>query len=140
MAATGAEKPPVVPIVCVALVDKAGKVLLQRRPPGKPMAGLWEFPGGKIAAGESPEAALCRELEEELAVDVAETALESFAFASHRYADFHILLLLYLCRHWRGEPVAREGQALDWVEPRRLGDYPMPEADRPLVARLQTLS
>jgi 8-oxo-dGTP diphosphatase len=139
MAATGAENPPVVPIVCVALIDSAGKVLLQRRPAGRPMAGLWEFPGGKIAAGESPEAALCRELHEELAVHVAELDIEAFAFASHRYDVFHILLLLYLCRQWRGEPAPREGQTLDWVEPSRLGDYPMPEADRPLIARLQAL-
>jgi 8-oxo-dGTP diphosphatase len=139
MAATGAEKAPVVPIVCVALIDGAGKVLLQRRPAGKPMAGLWEFPGGKIAVGESPEAALCRELREELALDVAQADLEPFAFASHRYDDFHILLLLYRCRRWRGEAAPGEGQTLDWVVPLRLGDYPMPEADYPLVARLQAL-
>jgi 8-oxo-dGTP diphosphatase len=139
MAATEAEL-PVVPIVCVALIDAAGKVLLQQRPAGKPMAGLWEFPGGKIARGESPEAALCRELDEELALAVAREDLAPCAFASHRYADFHILLLLYLCRSWRGEPAAREGQALAWVEARHLADYPMPAADAPLVARLQSLS
>jgi 8-oxo-dGTP diphosphatase len=138
MAATAAEL-PVVPIVCVALIDATGKVLLQRRPAGKPMAGLWEFPGGKIARGESPEAALCRELDEELAIVAAEEDLAPLAFASHRYADFHILLLLYLCRRWRGEPAPREGQTLAWVEPDHLADYPMPAADAPLVARLQAL-
>jgi len=140
MAATAADSRPVVPIVCAALIDGAGSVLLQRRPAGKPMAGLWEFPGGKLAANETPEAALCRELREELALEVEPAALEPFAFASHGYADFHILLLLYVCRHWRGEPQPREGQIYAWVETRHLGDYPMPEADRPLIARLQALS
>ncbi len=137
MAATGAEPLPIVPIVCAALLDGAGKVLLQQRPAGKPMAGLWEFPGGKIAAGETPETALSRELKEELGLDVAETALEPQSFASHRYDKFHILLLLYLCRNWQGVPVAREGQALAWVAPQRMSDYAMPEADKPLVAKLQ---
>jgi len=139
MAATAADPPPVVPIVCAALIDDGGRILLQQRPAGKPMAGLWEFPGGKIARGESPEAALCRELDEELALAVASEDLAPFAFASHRYDAFHILLLLYLCRRWQGEAVAREGQSLAWVEPARLGDYPMPAADQPLVARLQSL-
>ncbi len=136
MAAIAAEKLPVVPIVSVALVDGAGKVLLQQRPPGKPMAGLWEFPGGKIAAGESPEAALCRELVEELGVRVAETDLSPFGFASHRYDSFHILLLLYLCRAWDGVPAPREGQTLAWAAPRQMRDYPMPAADEPLVTLL----
>jgi len=138
MAATAADSLPIVPIVCVALID-GGKVLLQQRPKGKAMAGLWEFPGGKIAAGESPEAALVRELKEELAVNVAEASLRPLGFASHRYDDFHILLLLYQCRSWQGAPEAREGQTLAWVEPRRMSDYPMPAADEPLVALLQSL-
>src|SRR5215469_8039689 len=136
MAATAAEK-PVVPIVCAALIDRDGRVLLQQRPPGKAMAGLWEFPGGKIAAGESPEAALCRELEEELGVRVAEKDIEAFGFASHRYETFHILLLLYLCRRWHGTPRARETQVLDWVLPAAMSAYPMPAADAPLVTLLQ---
>ena len=136
MAAIAAERLPVVPIVCAALIDGSGKVLLQQRPKGKAMAGLWEFPGGKIAAGESPETALCRELKEELGLDVAEASLAPFGFASHRYDSFHILLLLYRCDRWQGTPVAREGQALAWVEPGSMGGYPMPEADKPLVAML----
>jgi 8-oxo-dGTP diphosphatase len=136
MAATGAERPPIVPIVCAALIDGDGKVLLQQRPKGKAMAGLWEFPGGKIAAGESPETALCRELKEELGLDIAEANLTPFGFASHRYDSFHILLLLYRCRRWHGTPVAREGQSLAWVEPGSMSAYPMPEADKPLVAML----
>ncbi len=139
MAAIGAEPPPILPIVCAALIDGDGNVLLQQRPAGKAMAGLWEFPGGKIAAGESPEAALCRELKEELGVDVAEAGLAPFGFASHRYESFHILLLLYLCRRWQGVPAAREGQILDWAAPSRLGGYRMPPADEPLVAMLQAL-
>jgi 8-oxo-dGTP diphosphatase len=103
------------------------------------MAGLWEFPGGKVHAGEAPEAALIRELKEELAIDVAESCLAPFAFASHRYPDFHLLMPLYVCRRWSGTPAALEGQELAWVRPARLGDYPMPPADRPLVALLQDL-
>ena len=137
MAATGADNPPVVPIVCAALIDGDGKVLLQQRPEGKAMAGLWEFPGGKIAAGESPETALCRELREELDLKVAPSSLEPLGFASHRYESFHILLLLYRCHAWRGTPQPREGQALAWVAPSGMGDYAMPEADRPLVAMLR---
>jgi 8-oxo-dGTP diphosphatase len=137
MAATAAEPFPLVPIVSVALIDGAGKILLQQRPPGKAMAGLWEFPGGKIAPGESPEAALCRELAEELGLRVAEANLTAFGFASHRYDSFHILLLLYLCRVWDGAPVAREGQTIAWVAPTAMRDYPMPAADEPLVTLLQ---
>ncbi len=136
MAAIEAEKPPIVPIVCAALVAGDGKILLQQRPSGKAMAGLWEFPGGKIAAGETPEAALCRELKEELGLEVGEANLVPFGFASHRYDSFHILLLLYLCRHWQGTPSAREGQGIAWVEPAGMSDYPMPAADKPLVAML----
>ena len=130
---------PVVLVVAVALVDRDGRVLLARRPPGKPMAGLWEFPGGKIRDGESPEAALVRELAEELGLDTAESCLSPLTFASHRYADFHLLMPLYVCRVWKGTPRAREGQVLKWVAPERLKDYPMPPADAPLNPVLQDL-
>jgi 8-oxo-dGTP diphosphatase len=140
MAPTEAERSlPLVLVAAVALVDVDGRVLLARRPEGKSMAGLWEFPGGKVHPGETPEAALIRELKEELAVDTAETCLAPFTFASHRYAEFHLLMPLYVCRRWRGTPQALEGQQLAWVRPTRLGDYPMPPADRPLVALLQDL-
>src|ERR1700691_2695238 len=108
-AKSGAERPNLL-VVCVALVDADGRVLLSQRPAGKPMAGLWEFPGGKLDAGETPEAALIRELTEELGIDVAASDLAPFSFASHAYETFHVLLLLYLCRRWRGEAQAREGQ------------------------------
>ena len=130
---------PVVLVVAVALVDRDGRVLLARRPPGKPMAGLWEFPGGKIRDGESPEAALVRELAEELGLDTAESCLSPLTFASHRYADFHLLMPLYVCRVWKGTPRAREGQVLKWVAPERLKDYPMPPADAPLIPALRDL-
>ena len=136
MAATGADPLPIVPIVSAALIDARGQVLLQQRPKGKAMAGLWEFPGGKIQSGETPEAALCRELEEELGVVVAASDLEAFGFASHRYETFHILLLLYLCRRWQGTPVARETQVLAWTMPAAMTGYPMPAADAPLVTLL----
>ena len=126
-------------VVAVALVDPDGRVLLAQRPGGKPMAGLWEFPGGKIHEDESPEAALIRELQEELGIDVAEACLAPFTFASHRYEAFHLLMPLYVCRRWKGTPVAREGQTLAWVRPERLGEYPMPPADKPLIAMLQDL-
>jgi 8-oxo-dGTP diphosphatase len=135
MAATAAEL-PIVPVVCVALIAGDGKILLQQRPAGKPMAGLWEFPGGKIAAGEGPETALCRELAEELGIHAAPENLSPLGFASHRYDSFHILLLLYSCRVWDGAPRAREGQVLAWVAPRQMHDYPMPAADEPLVTLL----
>lgn len=137
MAATAADPLPIVPIVSVALLDDRGQVLLQQRPPGKAMAGLWEFPGGKIAAGETPEAALCRELEEELGIAVGEPDVAAFGFASHRYDSFHILLLLYLCRRWQGAPTAREGQTIAWVAPAQMSAYPMPAADAPLVSLLR---
>jgi 8-oxo-dGTP diphosphatase len=137
MAATAADPFPIVPIVSAALLDARGQVLLQQRPAGKAMAGLWEFPGGKIAAGETPEAALCRELQEELGIGVAASDLEAFGFASHRYDNFHILLLLYLCRRWQGVPVARERQAIAWAAPAQMGSYAMPAADAPLVTLLQ---
>jgi len=126
-------------VVAVALVDPDGRVLLAQRPEGRSMAGLWEFPGGKIHEDESPEAALIRELQEELGIDVAEACLAPFTFASHRYEAFHLLMPLYVCRRWKGTPVAREGQTLAWVRPERLGEYPMPPADKPLVAMLQDL-
>lgn len=124
-------------VSAVALVDSDGRVLLARRPAGKAMAGLWEFPGGKVNPDETPERALIRELAEELGIDVAESCLAPFTFASHRYLDFDLLMPLYVCRVWKGNPTPREGQKLAWVEPARLADYPMPPADKPLVAMLR---
>src|SRR6201987_4248483 len=130
MPATAADgSPPIVLVAAVALADADGRVLLAQRPEGKPMAGLWEFPGGKVDAGETPEAALIRELAEELGIDVAASCLAPFTFASH--SDFHLLMPLYVCRKWSGTPAAREGQGFAWVRPARLGDYPMPPADKP---------
>ena len=131
--------PPIVLVAAVALVDADGRVLLAQRPPGKSMAGLWEFPGGKVDAGETPEAALIRELAEELGIDVTASCLAPFTFASHTYPDFHLLMPLYVCRKWSGIPSAREGQRLAWIWPARLADYPMPPADVPLVAALRDL-
>ena len=128
---------PTVLVAAVALVDADGRVLLARRPPGKSMAGLWEFPGGKVGSDETPEAALIRELKEELDIDVAASCLAPFTFASHRYDTFHLLMPLYLCRKWQGIVRPLEGQALKWVAPTRLADYPMPPADVPLVAMLR---
>jgi 8-oxo-dGTP diphosphatase len=130
---------PILTVVAVALVDADGRVLLAQRPEGKAMAGLWEFPGGKLHAGESPEAALIRELKEEIDIDVTEACLAPFTFASHRYESFHLLMPLYVCRRWKGTMRPREGQTLAWVRPERLGEYPMPPADKPLVAMLQDL-
>ena len=126
-------------VAAVALVDRDGRVLLAQRPPGKSMAGLWEFPGGKVDPGETPEAALIRELREELAVDTQESCLAPFTFASHTYEDFHLLMPLYVCRVWKGTPTPLEGQQLAWVRPNRMTDYPMPPADKPLVAMLRDL-
>ncbi|MFQ5786288.1 MAG: 8-oxo-dGTP diphosphatase MutT [Alphaproteobacteria bacterium] len=126
-------------VSAVALVDADGRVLLTRRPGGKAMAGLWEFPGGKVEANETPEAALVRELHEELGIDVAASCLAPLTFTSHAYADFHLLMPLYVCRVWEGAIRAREGQETAWVRPSRLRDYPMPPADAPLIAMLQDL-
>jgi 8-oxo-dGTP diphosphatase len=126
-------------VSAVALIDADGRVLLAQRPAGKPLAGLWEFPGGKVNPGETPEIALIRELSEELGIDVAASCLAPFTFASYTYPDFHLLMPLYICRKWSGIPTAREGQRLAWVRPARLGDYPMPPADPPLVAMLRDL-
>jgi len=124
-------------VAAVALVDADGRVLIAQRPPGKAMAGLWEFPGGKVQEGETPEHALVRELKEELGIDVTESCLGAFTFASHAYADFHLLMPLYLCRKWKGIPAAHEHSALKWVRPGNLADYDMPPADKPLIAMLR---
>ncbi|MCP5084052.1 MAG: (deoxy)nucleoside triphosphate pyrophosphohydrolase [Alphaproteobacteria bacterium] len=123
-------------VVACALVDPDGRVLLARRPEGKTMAGLWEFPGGKVMPDELPETALIRELEEELGIDVTEACLAPLTFASHAYDTFHLLMPLYVCRKWSGQAMAREGQELKWVKPVRLRDYPMPPADEPLIGHL----
>lgn len=128
---------PLVLVAAVALIDADNRVLIARRPLGKAMAGLWEFPGGKLHAGETPEAALIREMEEELGIDLSAACLAPFTFASHRYETFHLLMPLYLCRRWRGLITPREGQELRWARAVRLADYEMPPADRPLVAMLR---
>src|SRR5437762_6719875 len=123
MAVTGAEATkPIVLVTAVELIDPDGRVLLAQRPEGKPMAGLWEFPGGKVNNGETPERALIRELEEELGIDAEASCLAPFTFASHAYPDFHLLMPLYVCRKWSGIVSAREGQRLAWVRPARLAD------------------
>jgi 8-oxo-dGTP diphosphatase len=135
---SGAEETlPIVLVVAVGLIDVDGRVLIAQRPEGKKMAGLWEFPGGKVDPGETPEVALIRELKEELNIDTKESCLAPFTFASHAYEDFHLLMPLFLCRRWWGSIVPQEGQAVKWVRPVRLGDYPMPPADKPLVAMLR---
>jgi 8-oxo-dGTP diphosphatase len=126
-------------VAACALVDADGRVLLAQRPQGKPMAGLWEFPGGKVEAGETPEQTLIRELNEELGIVVKEACLAPLTFASHSYPDFHLLMPLYICRRWEGIVTATEGQSLAWVRPNRLRDYPMPPADIPLIPHLTTL-
>ena len=126
-------------VSAVALIDADDRVLLARRPEGKSMAGLWEFPGGKVQDGETPEAALIRELDEELGIDTYESCLAPIGFASHAYDDFHLLMPLFVCRVWEGTPQPREGQKLAWVRPNALREYPMPPADVPLVAQLQDL-
>ncbi len=136
-AEAAADAKPLVLVAACALIDADGRVLLARRPEGKAMAGLWEFPGGKLGPGETPEHALIRELREELGIDVATACLAPFAFASHAYERFHLMMPLYLCRRWRGRPQPREGQTLAWVRPAKLADYPMPPADAPLVPLLR---
>ena len=129
----------VVLVAAAALIDADGRVLLTRRPPGKSMAGLWEFPGGKVEPGETPEAALIRELDEELGIGTWESCLAPLSFASHAYADFHLLMPLFACRRWRGTPEPKEGQELTWARPARLRVYEMPPADLPLAAALRDL-
>jgi 8-oxo-dGTP diphosphatase len=124
-------------VSAVALIDSDGRVLLAQRPEGKSMAGLWEFPGGKVEAGETPEAALIRELQEELAIDTWASCLAPLTFASHSYENFHLLMPLYACRRWNGTPQSREGQALKWVRANELRNYPMPAADVPLIPILR---
>lgn len=129
----------VVLVVAVALVDADGRVLLAKRPPGKTMAGLWEFPGGKVLDAERPEAALVRELKEELSLDITESCLAPLTFASHSYEAFHLLMPVYVCRVWKGVPTPREGQELKWVRPLDMPKLPMPPADLPLIAMLRDL-
>jgi 8-oxo-dGTP diphosphatase len=124
-------------VAACALIDADGRVLLARRPEGKKLAGLWEFPGGKLDPGETPEAALIRELREELGIDVSAACLAPFAFASHAYETFHLLMPLFLCRRWSGTPRGAEGQELAWVRPQKLAEYAMPPADRPLIPLLR---
>ena len=129
---------PLLLVVACALIDADGRVLIAERPPGKAMAGFWEFPGGKVEAGETPEQALIRELLEELGVVVREACLAPLTFASHAYAEFHLLMPLYLCRRWEGQVSARHHTRLAWARPNKLRDYPMPPADEPLIAHLTT--
>ena len=140
VATPGMKNPvPTLLVVAVALIDADGRVLLAQRPEGKAMAGLWEFPGGKVRDGESPEAALIRELREELGIDTHESCLAPLTFASHRYDVFHLLMPLYVCRRWKGIVRALEGQQLAWVRAAKLDDYPMPPADKPLIPVLKDL-
>lgn len=124
-------------VSAVALIDVDGRILLAQRPEGKSMAGLWEFPGGKVEPGETPEAALVRELHEELGIDTWKSCLAPLTFASHSYADFHLLMPLFACRKWEGQPQGREGQTLKWARANQLKDYPMPPADIPLIPILR---
>src|SRR5262245_61555716 len=126
-------------VAACALIDVDGRVLIAQRPPGKPMAGLWEFPGGKVEQGERPETTLIRELKEELGIVVEEPCLAPLTFASHTYPDFHLLMPLYVCRRWHGPVTARVHAGLAWVRPNRLRDYPMPPADEPLISHLTAL-
>ncbi len=131
-----ADKPTIL-VAAVALIDGDGRILIAQRPPGKSLAGLWEFPGGKVEPGETPEIALIRELREELGIEVEEACLGPFTFASHAYEKFHLLMPLYLCRVWQGTPHGREGQVVKWVRANQLADQPMPPADKPLVTMLR---
>jgi 8-oxo-dGTP diphosphatase len=130
---------PIVIVAAVVLLNGEGKVLIAKRPPGRPLAGLWEFPGGKVDAGEDPETALIRELLEELGIEIARTDLEPLTFASHAYPEFHLLMPLYVCKCWRGDIVAQENQELLWVKPDELHRYDMPPADEPLKNTLAKL-
>jgi len=134
-----AEPKPILFVAAAALIDIDGRVLICQRPEGKQLAGLWEFPGGKVEAGETPEACLIRELKEELDITVTESCLAPFVFSSFGYESFHLVMPLFLCRRWDGVVTAREHSGLAWVKPSRLGDYPMPPADAPLVAWLRDL-
>ena len=127
----------VITVSAVVMVDIDGRILISQRPEGKSMAGLWEFPGGKLEAGETPERALIRELKEELNIETAESCLAAFTFASHSYDDFHLLMPVFLCRKWDGVPQPREGQNLKWVKINDLKNYPMPPADEPLIAMIR---
>ncbi|MCH2250182.1 MAG: (deoxy)nucleoside triphosphate pyrophosphohydrolase [Cognatishimia sp.] len=124
-------------VSAVCLIDRDGRVLLAQRPEGKSMAGLWEFPGGKVEDGETPQVALIRELEEELGINTWESCLAPLTFASHTYEKFHLLMPLFACRKWEGTPIAREGQVLKWVYPKDFRDYPMPPADIPLIPMIR---
>lgn len=126
-------------VAACAIIDTDGRVLIAERPAGKSMAGLWEFPGGKVESGERPEQSLIRELKEELGIVVKEDCLAPLTFASHNYTDFHLLMPLYVCRRWEGIVEAKEGQRLKWVRPNELRNYPMPPADEPLISHLTTL-
>jgi 8-oxo-dGTP diphosphatase len=131
--------PPLLLVAACVLLDGEGRILIAKRPQGRSLAGLWEFPGGKVEQGESPEHALVRELAEELGIDIAAADLAPLTFASHTYPDFHLLMPLFLCTRWRGEATPHEGQELAWVKPAELGSYAMPPADEPLKALLPAL-
>lgn len=130
---------PILHVAAAALIDRDGRILLAQRPEGKAMAGLWEFPGGKIEPGETPEFALMRELQEELGIETRPCCFAPIGFASHSYQDFHLLMPLFVCRTWRGTPQGREGQVMQWASAKDLYNYPMPEADIPLLSALQNL-
>jgi 8-oxo-dGTP diphosphatase len=131
--------PPLVLVAACALIDADKRVLIATRPAGKPMAGLWEFPGGKVEEGETPDDTVIRELHEELAVTVTKPCLAPLTFTSHNYLEFHVLLALFVCRRWEGTPAAREGQEIKWVRANRLHEFPMPPADEPLISHLADL-
>ncbi|MGH6925212.1 MAG: 8-oxo-dGTP diphosphatase MutT [Propylenella sp.] len=131
--------PPLLLVAACALIDADKRVLIAQRPQGKPMAGLWEFPGGKVEPGETPEATIIRELREELSVKVTESCLAPLTFSSHDYGEFHILLPLFVCRRWEGSPQPREAQEIKWVRAKRLREFPMPPADEPLISHLADL-
>ena len=126
-------------VAACALIDAEGRILIAQRPPTKSMAGLWEFPGGKVEPGERPEQTVIREMREELGISIEEAALAPLVFASHSYSDFHLLMPLFLCGSWKGSPRPNEGQNIAWVRPSELGNYPMPPADVPLIAQIRTL-